>query len=86
MPLCMLLLPCYLYYDCALCYSCFVAHTLPVCCHVFLKDLFTRQHADAVPGGHPHSFKRLPRKEPAPLQWLASSRGPKDHRNTRIIR
>ena len=27
------------------------------------QDLFMRQHADAVPGGHAHSFKRLPRKE-----------------------
>ncbi|CAE7391950.1 ELD1, partial [Symbiodinium necroappetens] len=35
-------------------------------------DLFTRQHADAVPGGHAHSFKRLPRKERHALRRLLS--------------
>mmetsp|Transcript_11338 Transcript_11338/g.21389 ORF Transcript_11338/g.21389 Transcript_11338/m.21389 type:complete len:632 (+) Transcript_11338:52-1947(+) len=38
----------------------------------FEQDLFTRRHADAVPGGHPHSFVRLPRKERHALRRLLS--------------
>eukprot|EP00913_Durusdinium_trenchii_P007923 g7432.t1 len=31
-------------------------------------DLYARKHADAVPGGHPHGYVRLPRKERHALQ------------------
>lgn len=33
-------------------------------------DLYARKHADAVPGGHPHGYVRLPRKERHALRRL----------------
>ena len=36
----------------------------------FEPDLFARKHADAIPGGHPHGYVRLPRKERHALRRL----------------